>query len=91
MKIYLRPSMSGFVTSIDRSNRPKQAEHNLWRDVGRPLYNHPLTWSRESWVEELLAIRRSEHDNIRVSTEAVHLHEQLVQRIIPLIITAHLI
>jgi hypothetical protein len=81
-RIFSRPARSGRSTAICRSNRPGRSSVG---SVDRDLPVEPAG-PQQCGVEDVGPVRRGDEDDAALDVEAVHLDEQLVQRLLPLVV-----
>src|ERR1041384_3017233 len=76
-RMALRPSMSGLLTRICRAKRP-----------GRRSAGGETAGAQQRGVEEVGPVGGRDQDDPTLGVEAVHLDEQLVERLLALVVTA---
>src|SRR4051794_25600061 len=83
-RIFLRPPRSGRAAAISRSERPPG--RNAGAGGVRP--GRGAARAQQRGVEDVRPVRGGDQDDVVLHLEAVHLDEQLVERLLALVVTA---
>jgi hypothetical protein len=76
------PANEGYQSRKHRRQQKERKNPSGWRAGRAPA------WAQQRLVQDVGAVGAGEHDNALGGREAVHLHQQLVQRVLALVVAA---